>query len=151
MTEELLGLPSVAFWLPLLLRRLVPALLPSGFLGTALGGGLRLRFILLLVGGRGIEGFGLFHGVLRDFSCRRPKWVDDMVVGLGVEQYRCEAGLQVQYGNPGNFSFISLRKWARCLMRRLLRSISSNGEGGEGGQSMSAACSFGVKTPAGKR
>lgn len=60
-------------------------------------------------------------------------------------------GLQVQYGNPGNFSFISLRKRARCLTRCLLRVISSNGEGGEGGQSISAVRSFGAKTPVGVR
>lgn len=95
MREGLLSLPSVAFWLPLLFRRLIPVLMPSGFLRSALGVGLRLQLILLLVGGRGIEGSDLFHGVLRYFGCHCPKLVDDMVVRLGVEQYRCVAGLQV--------------------------------------------------------
>lgn len=32
-----------------------------------------------------------------------------------------------------------------------MRSVSSNGEGGGGGQSMSTACSFGAMRPAGNR
>jgi hypothetical protein len=54
-----------------------------------------LQFILLLVGGRGVEGSDLFHGVLQDFGCHRPKWVDGTGVRLRVWQYRCVAGLQV--------------------------------------------------------
>lgn len=89
------GLPPVAFWLPLLFRRLILALMRSGLLRATLGGGLRLQFILLLVGGRGVEGSDLFHGVLQDFGCHRPKWVDGTGVRLRVWQYRCVAGLQV--------------------------------------------------------
>ena len=80
-----------------------------------------------------------------------PEQADGTDYSLVVWLDRLVTGLQVQYGNPGNFSFISLRKRARCLTRCLLRVISSNGEGGEGGQSISAVRSFGAKTPVGVR
>lgn len=95
MREELLGLPPIAFWLSLLFRRLIPVLVPSGFSGVALGVRLPLQFILLLVEGRVVAGVVLFHDVLRYFSCHRPEWADDVGVGLGVEQCRCVARLQV--------------------------------------------------------
>ena len=103
MSEGLLVLPSVAFWLLLLLRRLIPVLMLSGFLGIALGGGLLLQFILLLVDGRGVDGSDLFHGVLQDFSCHRPKRVDGTGVRLGVGQCRCVAGLRVSMAILGIF------------------------------------------------